>query len=130
MVRATTPPRFGSPRLDVFAARCPTTNVIACANNHCEMPPRKLKTDKRPWARGADTAAGPSKTGFGVEGGRRGNGRSWPVILGHLILRYTPTRLYSDYQGHKEVQRYEFVAADSDSVAIRLWDSLYGVFRP
>jgi len=45
-------------------------------------------------------------------------------IFGHLTLRYTQTRLYSDYQGHKEIQKFEVVAADSDSIAITLWDSL------
>jgi len=50
-------------------------------------------------------------------------------IFGHLTLRYTQTRLYSDYQGHKETQQFEIVATDSDSVAITLWDSELKEFR-
>lgn len=32
------------------------------------------------WAHGAQTADAPSRTGFGLEIGRHGNGRSWPVF--------------------------------------------------
>lgn len=63
--------------------------------------------------------------------------RGWPArkrkklasIFGHLTLRYTRTRLYSDYQGHKEIEQYEIIAADSDSVAIRRWDTLLEEWR-
>ena len=44
-------------------------------------------------------------------------------IFGHLALRYTRSRLYSDYKGHKEIQNYKIVAVDADSVAVILWDS-------
>ena len=44
--------------------------------------------------------------------------RGWPArkrkrlasIFGHLTLRYTKSRLYSDYKGHKEIQKYKIVA--------------------
>ena len=63
--------------------------------------------------------------------------RGWPArkrkklasIFGHLTLRYTRARLYSDYRGHKEIEKYEILAADSDSVAIRRWDSLLEEWR-
>ena len=63
--------------------------------------------------------------------------RGWPArkrkrlasIFGHLTLRYTKSRLYSDYKGHKEIQKYKIVAVDADSVAITLWDSLLEEWR-
>jgi hypothetical protein len=45
-------------------------------------------------------------------------------IFGHLTLRFTKSRLYSEFRGHRDVQDYEIVAADSDSVAIVHWDRL------
>lgn len=45
-------------------------------------------------------------------------------IFGHLTLRFTKSRLYSDFKGYRDVQEYTVVASDSDSVAIVHWDSL------
>jgi hypothetical protein len=45
-------------------------------------------------------------------------------IFGHLTLRYTRTRLCSDFHGFKEIHFYEVLASDSDSIAISHWDSL------
>jgi hypothetical protein len=55
--------------------------------------------------------------------------KKFASIFGHLTLHYTRSRLYSDYRGHKEITKYEVVAVDSDSVAIRSWDSLLKEWR-
>ncbi len=44
-------------------------------------------------------------------------------IFGHLILRFTRKRLYSDYKSYREVQPYQVVASDARSVAIVFWSS-------
>jgi hypothetical protein len=93
------------------------------------MPTRKSKTDKRLLGTWRSDRRRTLKDWIWP--------RDWPArkrkklagIFGHLTLRYTQTRSYSDYRGHKEIRRYEVVAADSDSVAIRRWDSLYAEWR-
>jgi hypothetical protein len=50
-------------------------------------------------------------------------------IFGHLLLRYTRSRMHSDFQGHCAVRAYKVLASDSDSVAILHWDDLLGEQR-
>ena len=45
-------------------------------------------------------------------------------IFGHLTLRFTRSRLHSEFKGHRDVQEYKVVASDSDSVAIVHWNGL------
>jgi hypothetical protein len=40
------------------------------------------------------------------------------AAFGHLILRYTRTRIYSDLKGFQDTETYEILGADSNSVAI------------
>jgi len=40
------------------------------------------------------------------------------AIFGHLALRYTRRRLYSDYRGDRQTHEYEVLASDAESVAI------------
>jgi hypothetical protein len=39
-------------------------------------------------------------------------------LFGHLTIRYTRGRIYSDFKGSKESQEYEVIGADASSVAI------------
>jgi len=50
--------------------------------------------------------------------------KRWAAIFGHLLLRYTRTRVYSDYQGTESTQEYAILGSDADSVAIKTYDSL------
>jgi len=94
--------------------------TLACSL--CEMPPQKSKTDKRllgTWRsdRGRTIKAWVWRRGWPMR-----KRKKLASIFGHLILRYTRTRLYSDYKGHKETEKYELLGADSSSVVIRRWD--------
>jgi len=55
--------------------------------------------------------------------------KKFASIFGHFTIRYTRFRFYTDYRGSKEIKKYEVVAMDSDSVAIRSWDSLLKEWR-
>jgi len=44
-------------------------------------------------------------------------------IFGHLTIRYTRSRFYSDYKGHKETQKYKVIGSDSETVSITWWYS-------
>jgi hypothetical protein len=89
----------------------------------------KLKTDKRllgTWRSDRRLTLKDRVWRRGWSGQKR---KKIASIFGHLTLRYTRSRLYSDYRGHKAITKYEVVAADSDSVAIRTWDSLLKEWR-
>lgn len=49
--------------------------------------------------------------------------RKFLDIFGHLRITYTRTRIRGIFRDHRFVQRYELLAADSDSVAIRYEDT-------
>ena len=40
------------------------------------------------------------------------------LLFGHLTVRYTRLKLYSDYKGEKDILPYVVIGADSESVAI------------
>ncbi len=40
------------------------------------------------------------------------------LLFGHLTVRYTRLKVYSDFKGDKNILPYEVLGADSDSVAI------------
>jgi hypothetical protein len=46
------------------------------------------------------------------------------AMFGKLTIRYTRTRIYSEFEDLRESDSYQVVAADSDSVAIVCWSSL------
>lgn len=39
-------------------------------------------------------------------------------MFGHLTLRFTLTRLYSEFKGNRHVVEYKVLASDSESVAV------------
>lgn len=43
-------------------------------------------------------------------------------IFGKLVVEYTPSRILTEYDGHKESCRYKVLGKDMDSVAILWWD--------
>ena len=45
-------------------------------------------------------------------------------MFGYLTLRFTRGRMYSEFKGHREVQKYKVLASDADSVAILYQDLL------
>ncbi|HRY49511.1 MAG TPA: hypothetical protein P5186_15785 [Candidatus Paceibacterota bacterium] len=45
-------------------------------------------------------------------------------IFGHLTLRFTRSRLHSEFKGTRDTQEYAVLASDSDSVSIVHWDGL------
>jgi hypothetical protein len=45
------------------------------------------------------------------------------AIFGKLRITYTPTRIHGSYGDYQFTQRYEVLAMDSDSVAIRYEDT-------
>lgn len=50
--------------------------------------------------------------------------RKWFLgIFGRLQIAYTRSRIRGQFRGHQFVQRYELLARDHDSVAIRYLDS-------
>ena len=46
-------------------------------------------------------------------------------LFGHLTLRFTQQRIYSDFKGSHQVVKYDVIGADSSSVAVLAWCSLY-----
>ena len=47
--------------------------------------------------------------------------RRFSRIFGQLIVRYTPSRILSDFKGHRTVDRYKVLGRDQGSVAILTW---------
>jgi hypothetical protein len=39
-------------------------------------------------------------------------------LFGHLTIRYTRQRAYTDFKGSKQTKEYELIGVDADSVAI------------
>ena len=56
---------------------------------------------------------------------QRSAGKRVADISGHLTLRSTRGRVYSEFKGSCDAQEYEVLAADSDSVAIVYLDSVF-----
>jgi hypothetical protein len=93
------------------------------------MPTRKPKTDKRLLGTWRSDRRLTLKDWVWRRGWPAQKRKKFASIFGHLTLRYTRSRLYSDYRGHKAITKYEVIALDSDSVAIRSWDSLLKEWR-
>lgn len=93
------------------------------------MPSHKLKTDKRLLGTWRSDRRRTLKDWIWRRGWSARKRRLFASIFGHLTIRYTWTRFYTNFKGHKETKQYEVVAADSDSVAVVRWDSLLQEFR-
>ena len=52
--------------------------------------------------------------------------RLFASIFGHLTLKFTRGRLYSQFKGDLDVTRYRVLAQDRDSVAILIRDGFLG----
>jgi hypothetical protein len=50
-------------------------------------------------------------------------------IFGHLTIRYTPRRAYTEFKGTRSFRDYEVIAIDSSSVAILAFDVVRGERR-
>lgn len=50
--------------------------------------------------------------------------KRWAAVFGHLVLRYTRTRIHADFKGSKDSQKYEILGYDAGSVVIMTRDSL------
>src|SRR5439155_9865528 len=44
-------------------------------------------------------------------------------IFGKLVIRYTPTRIISEFRGEQTVERYRVLGRDPGSVAIFAWEN-------
>ena len=50
-------------------------------------------------------------------------GERFARIFGKLVIRYTPTRIISEFRGERIVERYKVLGRDPDSVAIFSWEN-------
>ena len=115
---------FGLPA-SPLVAHLPVTLVW----NRCEMPTKKLKGDKRLLGTWRSDRQRTLQDWVWRPGWRARKRKKLASIFGHLILRYTRSRLYSNLKGYKETETYELLGADSDSVVIRRWDSHVAEWR-
>jgi hypothetical protein len=45
-------------------------------------------------------------------------------IFGKLVVKYTPSRVISEYEGHRESGNYKVLGKDQNSVAVFWWGEL------
>jgi hypothetical protein len=102
------------PRRTVFCGGKSVTNesMVAFAKGINRMTTHKAKQDKRLLGTWRSDRRRTLRDWIWRKGFPASKRKRLADIFGHLTLRYTKRRLYSDYKGYKEMDNFEIVAAD------------------
>ena len=55
--------------------------------------------------------------------------RKLRALFGKLVMRWTPTKCFSEFDGSRESVPYKVVASDAESVVVRCFDLLSKTYR-